>query len=366
MTDSSPPQARQSRQPTTRGVADRMRRGLPRDLEPGVPERDHPVPDPGLPHAAPRLTDVEPTARRRARRQVAGLLAASALLGTAAVAFYSGFSDEGSGAGATSGGLQASNLMLGLTLGLALLLAGAGVVHWSRALMTDTEVVEHRSAEDASDTLRPESGSGERRTRLGRRRLIRNSLLAALALLPLPAVIALRARDPVASTRREHTAWAEGVRLLSDVSYQPVRVSDIQVGDMVNIMPATFLDLDDADGPARVNERARSPVVLVRLRPDELSPSEGRENWHVDGIVAYSKICTHVGCPVSLYDRTTHHLLCPCHQATFDLADNGAVVFGPATRSLPQLPLTVDDDGYLMAQSDFTEPVGPSYWERDA
>jgi ubiquinol-cytochrome c reductase iron-sulfur subunit len=102
------------------------------------------------------------------------------------------------------------------------------------------------------------------------------------------------------------------------------------------------------------------------MRPDELAPADGRENWHVDGIVAYSKICTHAGCPVSLYEATTHHLLCPCHQATFDLADNGAVVFGPATRSLPQLPLAVDDDGVLVAQSDFTEAVGPSYWEREA
>jgi ubiquinol-cytochrome c reductase iron-sulfur subunit len=84
----------------------------------------------------------------------------------------------------------------------------------------------------------------------------------------------------------------------------------------------------------------------------------------VDGIVCYSKICTHVGCPISLNERTTHHLLCPCHQSTFDLADSGRVLFGPAARALPQLELTVDDEGYLAARRDFTEPVGPSYWER--
>jgi ubiquinol-cytochrome c reductase iron-sulfur subunit len=78
----------------------------------------------------------------------------------------------------------------------------------------------------------------------------------------------------------------------------------------------------------------------------------------------YSKICTHVGCPISLWEQWTHHLLCPCHQSTFDLADNGKVIFGPAARALPQLPITVDDEGYLVAQSDFTEPVGPSFWER--
>jgi ubiquinol-cytochrome c reductase iron-sulfur subunit len=84
----------------------------------------------------------------------------------------------------------------------------------------------------------------------------------------------------------------------------------------------------------------------------------------VSGILCYSKICTHVGCPISLWEQQTHHLLCPCHQSTFDLADNGKVIFGPAGRSLPQLPITVDSEGYLVAQSDFREPVGPSYWER--
>jgi ubiquinol-cytochrome c reductase iron-sulfur subunit len=128
-------------------------------------------------------------------------------------------------------------------------------------------------------------------------------------------------------------------------------------------MPATFEDLPE-HGPERINERAKSPVMLVRMLPEDIHVAPGRENWGVDGILAYSKICTHVGCPISLYEQTTHHMLCPCHQSTFDLSDNGKVIFGPATRSLPQLPLAVDDEGYLIAQSDFEEPVGPSYWER--
>ena len=101
------------------------------------------------------------------------------------------------------------------------------------------------------------------------------------------------------------------------------------------------------------------------MEPGDIKPGKGRENWDVNGIVAYSKICTHVGCPISLNERTTHHLLCPCHQSTFDLADSGKVIFGPAGRPLPQLPFEVDDEGYLVAQSDFIEPVGPSFWERD-
>jgi len=80
--------------------------------------------------------------------------------------------------------------------------------------------------------------------------------------------------------------------------------------------------------------------------------------------VAYSKICTHVGCPAALYEQTTHHILCPCHQSTFDAVRGAQVTFGPATRALPQLPITVDAEGYLVARHDFTEPVGPSFWER--
>ena len=84
----------------------------------------------------------------------------------------------------------------------------------------------------------------------------------------------------------------------------------------------------------------------------------------VNGTVAYSKIYTHLGCPAALYEQTTHHILCPCHQSTFDAARGAAVLFGPAARPLPQLPITTDSEGYLVAQSDFHEPVGPSFWER--
>jgi len=109
--------------------------------------------------------------------------------------------------------------------------------------------------------------------------------------------------------------------------------------------------------------KSKAAVILHRMLPSEIVSSQTR-NWSVDGIVCYSKICTHVGCPISLNERTTHHLLCPCHQSTFDLADSGRVLFGPAARALPQLEITVDDEGYLVARRDFTQPVGPSFWER--
>ena len=113
-----------------------------------------------------------------------------------------------------------------------------------------------------------------------------------------------------------------------------------------------------------LEEKAKAAVLLVRLDPKDVTIPEGREDWHVDGIFAYSKICTHVGCPVALYEQQTHHLLCPCHQSTFDMTDHCKVIFGPAKRPLPQLPITVDDEGYLVATADFPEPTGPSYFER--
>ncbi|MGH8776288.1 MAG: cytochrome bc1 complex Rieske iron-sulfur subunit [Jiangellaceae bacterium] len=325
-----------------------------------------PIPDPGLADSGPRFTDVEPRARRRAERQVAGMFTVASLLVVASIAVYV-VSGADVGEDVDIGDLQVTNLALGLTLGSALLLVGAGAVQWSRTLMTSPEVTEsRRNARAAADLREPVSdgvGADAHKYGIGRRTLVRNSLMGALALLPLPAVVLLRDLGPAPGGKREHTMWAEGVRLLTDVTYTPIRAADLEIGQLVSVMPSSFLDLPD-HGPARQNERARSPVMLVRIRPDEIVPAAGRENWHVDGILAYSKICTHVGCPTSLYERTTHHALCPCHQSTFDLADHGAVVFGPATRALPQLPLAVDDDGFLVARSDFTEPVGPGYWER--
>jgi ubiquinol-cytochrome c reductase iron-sulfur subunit len=109
---------------------------------------------------------------------------------------------------------------------------------------------------------------------------------------------------------------------------------------------------------------ATSPVILIRLRLGENVPYKGREDWAPEGYVAYNKLCTHAGCPIGLYEQQTHQLFCPCHQSTFNVLKHCRVVFGPAARPLPQLPIYIDDQGYFRARSDFTEPVGPSFWER--
>ena len=142
------------------------------------------------------------------------------------------------------------------------------------------------------------------------------------------------------------------------------RPDQVPVGGLVAAVPDNLHEVEEEDG--NLNARAKAAIILVRMAPDEIVSQQAPEGetWDYQGILAFSKICTHVGCPIALYEQRTHHLLCPCHQSTFDLADSGNVVFGPAARQMPQLPITVDDEGYLVAVSDFQQPVGPSFWER--
>ncbi|MDP9436268.1 MAG: Rieske (2Fe-2S) protein, partial [Actinomycetota bacterium] len=152
----------------------------------------------------------------------------------------------------------------------------------------------------------------------------------------------------------EFTAWKQGVRLIRQ-NGTPVRLGDLQIGSVESVFP---------DVP-RGTLIADSPALLIRMRPEVLTPLPGREDWTVDGHIVYSSICTHLGCPVKLYEQETHNLLCPCHQSTFNAAEGAEVKFGPAARPLPQLAIAVDEEGYFVAQGDFDEPIGPSYWERD-
>jgi ubiquinol-cytochrome c reductase iron-sulfur subunit len=179
----------------------------------------------------------------------------------------------------------------------------------------------------------------------------------------LPAVVLFRGMAPMNEDPVKllaHTAWKKGDRLTRDPSGTPIKASDVTIGSVFHVIPEGLNDREDV-----LEQKAKAAVLLMRLDEKDLHPRPERKNWAYDGIVAYSKICTHVGCPVALYEQQTHHLLCPCHQSTFDLTQECKVIFGPASRPLPQLPIAVDAEGYLVATSDFHEPVGPSYWERE-
>ncbi len=319
----------------------------------------------------PRRTDVDPRAARRAERQVTALFGTAALFLILAVVAYVVIPVDAGVNLPLAGPVGALNVALGLSFGLGILCIGLGAIHWARKLMPGTEVVAMRHEMRSSQDERAEAVAAFERgladSGFAQRPMIRRTLLGALVLLPLPLVVILRdlyvapkgALSP--AEQLSETIWDKGIRIVSDVAERPLRLEDIPVGGLVAASPENLHEVEEEDG--NLNARAKAAIILVRMAPSEIVSQQG-DGWGVEGVLAFSKICTHVGCPIALYEQRTHHLLCPCHQSTFDLADSGNVVFGPAARRMPQLPITVDEQGYLVAASDFQEPVGPSFWER--
>jgi ubiquinol-cytochrome c reductase iron-sulfur subunit len=325
-----------------------------------LPSSVGPIPNPGLEHHEPRLTDIDERAAKRVERQIGAMLTVSALCTVAFIVSYLAVPAD-----SAILGIGALNLALGGFLGLALLLIGIAAIQWGKKLMSDREIVDIRheassSAEDRAEALALfDQGAAE--SQLGRRPIIRRSLIGAMGLLLLTPIILLRDLGPLPKGAPSRTIWAKGIRIVNDVTYVPVKASDLELGSIVNAVPENLTKLEGKDF---LNAKAKAAVIVVRMLPGDIKAFPERVSWGVDGVLCYSKICTHVGCPINLWESQTHKLLCPCHQSTFDLADNGKVLFGPAARDLPQLPIMVDSGGYLVAQSDFTEAVGPSFWER--
>lgn len=315
--------------------------------------------NPGLPPHEPRRTDVDPRAARRAELQVAGMFGLATLLLVGFIAAFVAIDKADTITLPVLGKIGAQNAAFGVTLGGALSLIGAGVIHWARKLMSDVELVEERHPLRASDDKRDEAvaalNAGIEDSRIGRRPfLIGGSLLAALGGLLTAPLILFRDLGPLPEKKLRRTAWAEHSEIVYEDSGAPVNVGDLQVGSLVAARPNDVEDLD---------ELAKASIFLIRLDPSEVQDTRQIELGH-EGIYAFSRICPHVGCPVHLFEQASHHLLCPCHQSTFDMVDGAKVIFGPAARALPQLGITADDDGNLVADGDFDEPVGPSFWER--
>ncbi len=335
------------------------------------PQTDLPVPDPGLEEHPPRFTDVDDAAADRAYKQIVGMLAAVPVLVIAFLVVYFAVPRDAElvlfGAN-----LKMQTTLLGLTAGVATLLIGISAIHWARMLMSDEEIVGDRhgaaSPPEARERVLTDLETGIEASGIRRRKLLGTGMAGALGMMALPAVVSLADMGPwpTAELRAktiEKTIWAEGVHLVNDVTFTRLKATELVVGQLVNAQPET---LQYYHGAALQQQKAKASIIVVRMDPNSIRIPESRRDWQVDGILCYSKICTHVGCPISLWEQQTHHLLCPCHQSTFDLGNSGVVVFGPAARALPQLPITTDAEGYLVARSDFTVPVGPSYFERDS
>lgn len=266
-----------------------------------------------------------------------------------------------------------SNLALGGSMALMFLLLGVGAVLWVRHLMPEVELSEERhpmaSTEQERAAFKQTFTEGAEASGFVKRPIIRRSLMAASIPLAVAPIFLLRDLGPLPGKSLDTTVWRKGLRLLVYGTGQPITPAEFNTpGSIISVGPEGYLDNDNA--------MAKAAVTLIKFRPGELvfgpparpgGPAVRNKvvpNWTVDNIVAYSKICTHLGCPAALYEQTTHHILCPCHQSTFVATEGAKVVFGPATRPLPQLPIGVDSQGYLIATGPFNQPVGPSFWER--
>ncbi|HVV60089.1 MAG TPA: Rieske 2Fe-2S domain-containing protein [Gaiellaceae bacterium] len=252
-----------------------------------------------------------------------------------------------------------STQLLGISLGLSLVLAGAGLVVTAHKLVVTEEIEEdyppeeHPEEQELVDRIVQESGG-----RLTRRRLFGLALGGAGGAIALALVTPVVSLGPVFRiSPLLGTPWRRGRRLV-DEDGRPWLASDIEENDFYTAFP------EGAD-----DEELGSPLILVRLPKHALRLPEHLRDFPANGIVAYSKICTHAACAISLYrtplfaqDEPRRALVCPCHYSTFDPADGGSVIFGPAGRKLPMLPIHVDRKGHLRAAGNFDEPVGPSWW----
>ena len=246
---------------------------------------------------------------------------------------------------------QAEGVLLAVALGGI----GVGIVLWAKHFMPGEEVTEERhpmasSEEDVAAFAADFQAGG---SSLQRRRVLIATAGGACAALGLAVLFPIRSLGPRPGRDLKRTPYAEGNLRVVREDDSPIRPEELAEDGFVTAWPQGHTDAADA------------PTLLIRLREDQdFQPQPGREDWTVGTVVAFSKLCTHAGCPVGLYQAEIGQLLCPCHQSTFDVLESCRPIFGPAARALPQLPLALDDEGYLIATGDFSGPVGPGFWDR--
>ncbi|EAP98796.1 Rieske iron-sulphur component of ubiQ-cytB reductase [Janibacter sp. HTCC2649] len=338
----------------------------------GIPERFE---NPGFAPHIHRGADLDEVAAKRAERSVGGLFVISILGTLGFIVAYFAIDERVTMFVPGIGQTNALHLVLGVTMAASLLGIGFGAVQWAKTLMPDEEEVEMRhpmrSADEHREGFVAILGDGAETSHLNRRPLIKYAMGGALGLFAVPVVLPLiGGLGPMPGDALSVTFWNgekeedgkypnKPLRLMRDPQNTPIKASEVTIGSVFHVMPEGLLDLEHH----LLEEKGKAAVLVMRLDPDDIK-SQKEKDWGHQGIVAYSKICTHVGCPVGLYEQQTHHLLCPCHQSTFDVTQDCKVIFGPAKRPLPQLPITVDDEGYLISKGPFKEATGPSFWER--
>jgi ubiquinol-cytochrome c reductase iron-sulfur subunit len=323
-------------------------------------------------------------AEKRAERQVAGWFILAALTGLAFIVAFIAWPHEWVPPGEDGSTAYALYTpIIGSTLGVSILAVGMGVIAYSKKLLPEDLTIQQRhdgrSAEVERRTAAARLIQTGQQSGIGRRKLIVRSMGAGGGI--LGAGIAVAAFGGLVKN-----PWKEGdespllvtewrsddgervyLRKMDGVGEDVVlvRAGDLQPGSMQTVYPFKESDRSDPEKLAETVRSGDSPVMLVRLRSNvPVIKRAGQEDFNYGSLFAYSKICSHMGCPTSLYEDQTMRILCPCHQSQFQANEYARPIFGPAARPLAQLPITVDDQGYLYARSDFIEPVGPGFWER--
>lgn len=281
--------------------------------------------------------------------------------------------------------------LIGFFFGLSVLMLGIGVISYVKKFFPDEVSVQQRhggpSDEIARKTVVAQLVGAGKDTTISRRKLIIRTAGAAAGVFGIGVVVAAIApfihnpwkegkNSPMWTTGWEPTpppadptGPPETVYIRYDTGIPTeialVRPEDQAAGSMMTVFPFRESERNDPEKLKAALTRSDNPVMLIRLRPGTpVIPAPGSDrNYHYGDFYAFSKICTHLGCPTSLFEAQTNRILCPCHQSQFLATEYGKPVFGPAARPLPQLPLTVNDEGYLIATGDFSGPIGPAFWE---
>ena len=295
---------------------------------------------------------------------------------------------------------QLATPLYGTTFGLSIFAIGVGAVLYQKRFIPEEISIQERhdgaSSELDRKTIVARLSETLDNSTLPRRRMVKTSLGIAFGAFGLSTLVAFAGGliknpwKPVVQTAdgKKAALWTSGwtprytgetifLARATGIAGSPpillkIRPEDIDAGGMETVFPWRESDGDGATVEshhhiAELMRHVRNPVMLIRLRPTDMPKvvkRQGQESFNYGTLFAYTKVCSHLGCPASLYEQQSHRILCPCHQSQFDALQFARPIFGPAARALAQLPITVDEDGYLVANGDFIEPVGPAFWER--
>lgn len=248
----------------------------------------------------------------------------------------------------TGGQTQIEGALLAVSLGGF----GAAIILWANRFLEHGPYEQARHDHAGPDAeLDAIEEDLERGGEVTRRRVLLAGFGAAAAALAGALVFPLRSLGPSPDAALRRTPWRKGLRAVNDAG-RAVRADEVPIDSIATVFPDGFVG--SADGQA----------VLVRVDPNLVTGPGAQQARATNGLLCFSKVCPHAGCPVGLYQANRHELLCPCHQSTFAILRGAEPTFGPAARALPSLPITIDGAGYVVALGDFPEPVGPTWWFR--